>query len=71
MGPVMGCFVDGCAGETWPDEDWLIFDTPVGPFEVLLCELHYEDLERGALSLQPDSWTAAVDLVHTHPVVHA
>ncbi len=71
MGPTMGCFVEGCVGDTWPDEDWLIFDTPVGAFEILLCEPHYEAYERGALPFhQPASWVQAVELVLEHPVTH-
>jgi hypothetical protein len=71
MGPTMGCFVEGCGGATWPDEDWLILDTPVGSFEVVLCDEHYDAYDAGRLDLRPQSWTAAIQLIMDHPVVHA
>lgn len=70
MGPVMGCAVDGCAGETWPGEDWVIFDTPVGSFEVLLCDAHYEAHQRGELQLAT-SWARYIEIIMDNPVVHA
>jgi hypothetical protein len=70
LGPTMGCIAPDCAADTWPDEDWLIIDTPVGPFEVLMCDAHYAQYTAGTFNPTGNSWARAVEMVNTHPVVH-
>jgi len=53
-----------CATLVDPEVCWAIFDTPVGAYEILLCDEHFAD------SPTIPSWIAAFELVNDHPVVH-
>lgn len=67
-GPTTDCIAEPCTGDTWP-EDWLIIDTPVGSFEVFMCEHHFEAFQAGTYK-PASSVLRAVELVLSHPVMH-
>jgi hypothetical protein len=48
-----------------PDNDWMIFDTPIGSYEIVVCDAHYADRPEAKLSA-----LGAVELSMSHPVVH-
>jgi hypothetical protein len=66
--PITFCYVCEQAGlfrEVDYDCDWLIFDTPVGSYEIHVCDEHYENMPQ-----LPNSALAVVERCVAHPVVH-
>jgi hypothetical protein len=66
--PITFCYVCELAGvfrEVGYDSDWMIFDTPVGSYEIHVCDEHYEDMPP-----LPSSAVAVVTRCLEYQVVH-
>ena len=65
----LSCIADGCTEDVWPD-DWVVFESPVGEFEVFVCDTHYDLYAKCDFHPAGNSWSRAVELVMEHPVIH-
>lgn len=66
--PITFCYVCELAGVfrgVEYDTDWMIFDTPVGSYEIHVCDEHDENMPK-----LPDSALAVVERCMSYPVLH-